>query len=119
LSTARKARSTALVSWSGWRSGCVHARAAQQSVRAAAVALQVATSGSDKGLKFDLDVLEARQNLLEAWRDLQKARYGAIMSWVKLKAVVGDLTEEDVRELQQHLVARAATPAGDDDPPEH
>ena len=115
LSTSRKAHATALVAWSGWRSGCVKAQAARQSVHAAAVALQVATSGSSQGLKFDLDVLQARQDLLEAWRDLQKARYAAIMSWVKLKAVVGELAEEDVRELQRHLVARAAAPTGGDD----
>ena len=108
LSASRKARATAQVSWSGWRSGCVKMRAAQQAVHAAAVALEVAASGSNQGLKFELDVLEARQNLLEAWRDLQKARYGAIMSWVKLKAVAGELGEDDVRELQQHMVARAA-----------
>ena len=97
LSASRKARSTALVAWSGWRTGCVKAQAAQQAVHASAVALQVAASGSNQGLKFDLDVLEARQNLLEAWRDLQKARYSAIMSWDNLKAVTGELAEDDVR----------------------
>jgi outer membrane protein len=114
LSTSRKARSTALVSWSGWRSGCVRMKAAQQSVHAASVALQVASSGSTQGLKFDLDVMEARQSLLEAWRDLQKARYATIMSWVKLKAVAGDLGEDDLRELQRHMMARSTAPAGAD-----
>jgi outer membrane protein len=121
LSTSRKARATAQVTWSGWRSGCVKIQATQQAVHAAAVALQVATSGSNNGLKFDLDVLEARQNLLEAWRDLQKARYTTLMSWVKMKAVAGDLGEDDVRDLQRQMVARTAGPTtvgtGGDDPP--
>jgi outer membrane protein len=114
LSTSRKARATAMVAWSGWRSGCVKIQATQQAVHAAAVALQVAASGSNKGLKFELDVLEARQNLLESWRDLQKARYAAVMSWLKMKAVAGELGEDDVRELQRQMVARTAGPASVD-----
>jgi outer membrane protein len=106
---ARKARSTAEVAWSGWRSGCVRIEAARQSLHAARIALQVVESGSGKGLKFELDVVQARQNFAAAWRDLQKSRYDAVMSRLKLKAVAGELGEDDVRELHRNMTSRPPT----------
>jgi outer membrane protein len=106
LTASRKARSTVQAAWSGWRSGCARVIAARQSLHAATVALRVAEGGSNQGLKFGLDVLEARQNLYEAWRDLQKARYEAVMSRVKVKATAGELSEEDLLELHHNMVSR-------------
>jgi outer membrane protein len=71
--------------------------------------MQVAESGSGKGLKFELDVVQARQNLAAAWRDLQKSRYDTVMSRLKLKAVAGELGEDDVGELHRNMTPRAPT----------
>jgi len=114
LAALRKAHATAQVAWSGWRSGCVRIAAAQQALRAASVSLQVAEGGRQQGLKFELDVLEARQNFQEAWRDLQKARYDTVMQRVKLKGVAGELSETDLLDLQQNMVPRPVTATGDE-----
>lgn len=106
LAASRKARATAVVAWSGWRSGVVRIEAARQQLHAAEVALQVARSGSQEGLNFALDVLKARENLYKAHRDLQKARYEAIMSRLKLKALAGELGEDDVRALDRYMEPR-------------
>lgn len=106
LAASRKARATAVVAWSGWRSGVVRIEAERQQLHAAQVALQVARRGSQEGIDFALDVLKARQKLYQARRDLQKARYDAIMSRLKLEAIAGGLGEEEIRELDRRMEPR-------------
>lgn len=106
LAASRKARATAVVAWSGWRSGIVRIEAAREQLHAAEIELQVVRRGSQEGIDFALDVLKAREELYKARRDLQKARYEAIMSRLKLKALAGDLGEEDVRELDARMKPR-------------
>jgi outer membrane protein len=92
----RVARFAAQQAWLGWQGAAARAQAGMQGVRAALAALQVARRGLESGLKTDLDVLQAEQQLAAARRDLRKARYEQIVTQLKLKAAAGSATLQDV-----------------------
>lgn len=102
----RSARSVARNAWFAWQAANAHQNAGIQSMRAAALALRAATVGVADEVKFDLDVLEAREQLLDAWSKSQKVRYDMIVEWMKLKAVIGVLKDDDLLEVERHWAAR-------------
>jgi outer membrane protein len=104
----RTARSVARNAWFAWQAGNARQLAGVQSVRAATLALRAATVGVSEQLKFDLDVLEAREQLLDAWSQAQKARYETIIEWLKLKAVTGVLRDDDLLEIETHWTPRSS-----------
>ncbi|MBK6594266.1 MAG: hypothetical protein IPG23_17085 [Burkholderiales bacterium] len=55
----------------------------------------MARRGRANGLKTELDVLQAEQQM-HAQRDFRKGRYDQVVAHVKLKAVAGALSTEDV-----------------------
>lgn len=109
------ARRTALLSakqgWFGWQAAFGKVQAGLQTVAAAKSALKAARAGSANGLKSELDVLQAEQQLYAGLRDLRKAYYDQIASHVKLKAAVGGLTSTDVTSIDQLFVASASMQA--------
>lgn len=117
IEAARRAATLAAKqAWFGWQAARVRTQAGQQAVKAAQAALQAARTGRDTGLKMELDVLQAEQQLLAAQRDLRKGRYDQVAGHVKLKAVAGMVTAKDVTALDKLFVAtdekaRDAAPA--------
>ncbi|MGP1677133.1 MAG: TolC family outer membrane protein [Burkholderiales bacterium] len=106
IEAARRAASLAAKqAWFGWQAAFVRAQAGRQAVKAAQAALQAARKGRDTGLKMELDVLQGEQQLRAAERDLRKARYDQVAAHVKLKAVAGMVTAEDVAALDKLFVA--------------
>lgn len=106
IEAARRAASLAAKqAWFGWQAAFVRTQAGQQAVKAAQVALQAARMGRDTGLKMELDVLQAEQQLRAGERDLRKGRYDQVAAHVKLKAAVGMVTAEDVAALDKLFVA--------------
>jgi outer membrane protein len=103
--TRRKARSTVQTAWFGLQTGYARYQASQQAQRAAEIAVRAAESGSSSGLKFELDVLDAKQKFYEARHDRETARYGIIMDAIKLQAVTGQLRDEDVKRLGDYLIS--------------
>lgn len=61
--------------------------------------------GREVGVRTGVDVLNAQQQLFQARRDLQQARYNTILSQLRLKASTGRLAEEDLAEVNR-LLAR-------------
>lgn len=59
------------------------------------------------GIRTSVDILNAQQQVFSAKRDLARARYTYISSWLKLKAAAGSLNEEDVVHINSWLVADA------------
>jgi len=92
----RTVRLAAKQAWFGWQAGNAHQRAALQSIRSSFESLSAATSGKNKGIKTELDVLQARQQFYSARRDLQKSRYELITSYLKLKSTTGVLNDTDL-----------------------
>jgi len=103
----RSARAMTRTAWFAWQAGAARQVAGIQSVHAAALALRAATIGLAEEVNFDLEVLDAREEMLDVWSKAQQARYDMIVESLKLKAVCGALRDEDLFALDGHRVARA------------
>ncbi|WP_211472370.1 TolC family outer membrane protein [Collimonas humicola] len=55
--------------------------------------------GYQVGVRINIDVLNAQQQLFSTRRDLAKARYDTLMNSLKLKSAVGTLKEEDLQQI--------------------
>lgn len=82
-------------------------KAYQQAVLSNESALHSTRKGFEVGLRTNVDILDAQQQLYTAKRDLAKSRYTYILSWIKLKAAVGALAEEDIVHVNGWLTASA------------
>ncbi|RXZ38196.1 channel protein TolC [Oxalobacteraceae bacterium CAVE-383] len=60
-------------------------------------------TGYDAGVRVNIDVLNAQQQLFASQRDLAHARYDALMSGLKLKAAAGTLQEQDLNKINALL----------------
>jgi outer membrane protein len=79
-------------------------------IRALATALQSSQSslkssllGREVGIRTQVHVLNAQQQLFNARFDLARARYTYVLSWLQLKSGSGQLTEDDVRQVNDWL----------------
>ena len=72
------------------------ARAYEQALISSQSQLDSTQLGYEVGVRTSVDVLNAQQQLFKAKRDLLLARYGWMLSVIKLKAAAGILTEEDL-----------------------
>jgi len=78
-------------------------RALEAAVRSSALALESNELGYQVGVRINIDVLNALQQLSSARRDLSKARYDALLAGLRLKAAAGRLTQEDVNGVDAML----------------
>ncbi|MYM35552.1 TolC family outer membrane protein [Duganella sp. FT94W] len=66
--------------------------------------LMTATEQSIKGgVRINLDLLNAQQQLYTSQRDLASARYNYLLSHIRLRAQAGVLSVEDVREIAAYF----------------
>jgi protease secretion system outer membrane protein len=66
--------------------------------------LMTATEQSIKGgVRINLDLLNAQQQLAQSERDLAQARYNYLVSLLRLKAAAGTLTGEDVYKVAAYF----------------
>lgn len=80
----------------GVTSGIAQVRALEAALTSSQSALDSTRLGREVGVRTQVDVLNAQQQLFSARRDLAQAKYNYIISTLKLKASVGRLTEADV-----------------------
>jgi len=59
--------------------------------------------GYEVGIRINIDVLNAQQQLYSTERDLALARYNTILNNLKLKQAAGTLREEDLEEINRVL----------------
>lgn len=97
--------------WFTWQSSFARYHAASQTIKFAQQSLDAAISGKHKGVKTERDVLQARQYYYGAYRDLNRARYDAIVNQLKLKAAAGQLTDDDLIRLDAWLENAPEDPA--------
>lgn len=100
----RQAVMSAKQAWYGWIAGKGHAAAGQQAMASAASMLATARRGRDHGLKSDFDVLQAEAQMLGAQRDFRKGRYEQLVSLIRLRALAGVLSDEDIAVLDRLLI---------------
>jgi outer membrane protein len=80
----------------GVTSGVAQVKALESAVVSSQSSLDSTLLGREVGVRTQVDVLNAQQQLFSARRDLAQAKYAYIMSTLKLKAAVGRLSEQDV-----------------------
>lgn len=73
--------------------GAARVQALEAAVRSAQVALDSARKSVLAGVRTQVDVLNAEQQLSQAKRDLSESRYGILASLVRLKALAGESDE--------------------------
>jgi outer membrane protein len=74
------------------------------------VSLESTKLGRDVGVRTQVDVLNAQQQVANARRDLARAVYDTIVAQLRLKQAVGRLTEEDLAAVNALLEAPGAAP---------
>jgi outer membrane protein len=95
-------------SFLGVISGTNQVRALEQAQTSSESALASNKLGYEVGVRVNIDVLNAQQQLYSTRRDLATARYNAILNGLRLKAAVGALGAEDVVEVNGALAPAAA-----------
>ncbi len=86
--------------WLSWKASYAHQKSGEQAAHSAINALQSDDAQRAHGLKADLDVLQAQQKWDEVRRDQHKARNDSILSYFKLLAEAGRLSESEVLEME-------------------
>ena len=77
--------------------------ARNQSITSATSALEATQAGYEAGTRNIVDVLIAQRSLYQARRDYANARYDYISSLLQLKEVAGQLSPEDIYQLNAWL----------------
>lgn len=78
-------------------------KARKQAIISAESALKATQAGYEVGTRTIVDVLMAQRTLFQAKRNFSNARYDYILSMMRLKEVAGQLSPDDVYELNAWL----------------
>ena len=104
LETARRsAAQAARQAYLGVTSGMAQVSALEQALVSSQSALDSNKLGYEVGVRINIDVLNAQQQLFSTKRDLSKARYDTLLNGLKLKSASGTLTEEDLEAVNRLL----------------
>ena len=104
LENARRTAAQAVrQAYLGFFNGIAQVRALEQALVSSQSALDSNKLGYEVGVRINIDVLNAQQQLFSTKRDLAKARYDTLMAGLKLKSAAGTLTEEDVETVNRLL----------------
>ena len=99
LSAEQNARSAFL----SVMAGLAQVSALEAAERSSQLALASNKLGYEVGVRINIDVLNAQQQLFAAQRDLSKARYDTLLAGLRLKAAAGQLTTREVAALSALL----------------
>jgi outer membrane protein len=83
--------------------GITQIGALEQALVSSQSALDSNKLGYEVGVRINIDVLNAQQQLFSTRRDLAVARYNTITNQLRLKAAAGSLREEDLEEVNRAL----------------
>jgi len=84
-------------------SGMAQVQALQQALVSSENVLQASKLGQEVGVRTNLDVLNAQQQLYATRRDLYQSQYNYLISQLRLKAAVGALSEDELGKVNQSL----------------
>ncbi len=91
-------------------SGLSQIRALQAAEASSRAALEANQLGYQVGVRINIDVLNAQQQLFIARRDLSRARYETLLNSLRLKAAAGILTEVDIHHINDLLAYTGTRP---------
>jgi outer membrane protein len=87
----------------GVNNGRAQVRALEAALVSTRSALDSNKLGYEVGVRINIDVLNAQQQVFSTLRDLSRARYDTILNGLRLKAAAGTLGEADVEEVNRLL----------------
>ncbi len=99
----RSAELAARQGYLGVTSGIAQVRALEAALISNQSSLDSTRLGQEVGVRTQVDVLNAQQQLFSARRDLAQARYNYILSLLRLTAAGGQLTEADLQRVNVWL----------------
>ncbi|MDX1376962.1 MAG: TolC family outer membrane protein [Burkholderiales bacterium] len=85
-------------------SGIAGVKALEQALVSSKSALESNKLGYEVGVRINIDVLNAQQQVFSTERDLALARYNTINSQLRLKSAAGSLVEDDLLEVNRALM---------------
>ncbi|HEY5993194.1 MAG TPA: TolC family outer membrane protein [Gallionellaceae bacterium] len=83
--------------------GIAQVKALQAALKSSESLLESSKLGQEVGVRTNLDVLNAQQQLYSTRRDLYQAEYNYLMSQLQLKAAAGTISEEDMVAVNRTL----------------
>ena len=86
-------------SFLGVANGLAQVRALDAALISSTSALESNKLGYEVGVRINIDVLNAENQVYVTKRDLAKARFDTLLSQLKLKAAVGSLSETDLEQI--------------------
>jgi outer membrane protein len=101
--TRRTAALAARQSYVGVTNGMAQVRALEAALVSSRSALDSNKLGYEVGVRINIDVLNAQQQVYSTLRDFSRARYDTILNGLRLKAASGTLGEADVEEVNRLL----------------
>ncbi|HET7201577.1 MAG TPA: TolC family outer membrane protein [Burkholderiales bacterium] len=104
LESARRAAALAArQSFLGVTNGMAQVKALEAALVSSQSALDSNKLGYEVGVRINIDVLNAQQQVYSTLRDLSRARYDTILNGLKLKSAAGTLSDADVEEVNRLL----------------
>jgi outer membrane protein len=101
--TRRTAEQGARQAFLGVTSGLAQVKALEAAEVSSQSALDSNKLGYQVGVRINIDVLNAQQQLFSTRRDLSKARYDTIVNGLRLKSAAGTLKEADLAQVNALL----------------
>jgi len=92
----RTAELTARQTYLGVTSGIAQVRALEAALVSSQSSFDSTRLGQEVGVRTQVDVLNAQQQLSQTRRDLAQAKYNYILALLRLKSAAGQLTEQDL-----------------------
>ena len=86
-------------SYLGVVNGLAQVRALEAALVSSISALDSNKLGYEVGVRINIDVLNAEQQVYSTKRDLAKARFDTLLAQLKLKSTVGSLGEDDLQQV--------------------
>lgn len=109
-SIKRNAAQAARQSFAGVASGLAQINALKAAEKSSQLALESNKLGYQVGVRINIDVLNAQQQLSSTQRDLLRARYETLINGLRLKASAGGLRDADLLTVNRLLDATSARP---------
>jgi outer membrane protein len=106
-SAKRAAAQAARQTFAGVNSGLAQVAALEAAERSSQLALESNKLGYQVGVRINIDVLNAQQQLSSTQRDLARAKYETLLNGLKLKASAGALREADLNDISVLLQSAA------------
>ena len=92
----RNSGRSAREAWQAVLTGLAQVQALEAAEVSSRSALEANRLGYQVGVRINIDVLNAQQQLFQTQRDLARARYDTLLAGLRLKAATGSLSEEDL-----------------------